>query len=213
VARLAIVGWEPPTFRDVPYHFWAHDQVDACVAADIVGGYPDGLYHPDWSVSRDQMAVFISRALAGGDGNVPDGPDTATFDDVPTDHWAYEYVEYCVAEGVVQGFDPVTYAPTVIVARDAMAVFISRAVAGGDDNVPDGPAEATFDDVPTNHWAYKYVEYCVAQGIVQGYDPITYGPTITVSRDQMAVYICRAFGLPMYAAAARARQGPRELPS
>jgi hypothetical protein len=142
------------------------------------------------------MAVFISRALAGGDANVPDGPDTATFDDVPTDHWAFKYVEYCVANGVVQGFDPVTYAPTVIVSRDAMAVFISRAVAGGDGNVPDGPDTATFDDVPTDYWAYKYVEYCVANDIVQGYDPLTYGPTITVTRDQMAVYICRAFDLP-----------------
>jgi hypothetical protein len=77
-----------------------------------------------------------------------------------------------------------------------MAVFISRAVAGGDGNVPDGPAEATFDDVPTDYWAYKYVEYCVAENIVQGYDPVTYGPLVPVTRDQMAVFIARAFGLP-----------------
>jgi hypothetical protein len=49
----------------------------------------------------------------------------------------------------------------------------------------------------TRNWAYKYIEYCAAESIVDGYDPVTCGPTITVSRDQMAVFICRAFGLPM----------------
>jgi hypothetical protein len=141
------------------------------------------------------MAVFISRALAGGDENVPPGPAEATFNDIPASHWAFKYVEYCVASDIVHGFGPEAYGPTAIVSRDAMAAFISRAVAGGDDNVPNGPAEATFEDVPTDHWAYRYVEYCAAEGIVQGYDSVTYGPTGTVSRDQVAVYICRAFAL------------------
>jgi hypothetical protein len=76
-----------------------------------------------------------------------------------------------------------------------MSVFIARADAGGDGGVPDGPAEATFDDVPTDHWAYKYVEYCVDNGIVGGYDPVTYAPDVIVTRDQMAVFISRAFDL------------------
>ena len=164
--------------------------------AGIVGGYGDGTYQPEVVVSRDTMAVFIARALCKGDDSVPDGPAVATFDDVPTDYWAYKYVEYCVANDIVEGYDPVTYGPTVAVTRDQMAVFISRAVAGGDGNVPDGPAVATFDDVPTDYWAYKYVEYCVAENIVQGYDPVTYGPIVPVTRDQMAVFIARAFGLP-----------------
>jgi len=180
-------------FPDVPSDWWASQEIEACVRGGIVAGYPDGRYHPEYSVSRDQMAVFISRALAGA--TVPTGPEEATFDDVPTDHWAYKYVEYCVANGVVQGFDPVTYGPTIIVSRDAMAVFIARAVAGGDGSVPGGPVVPTFNDVPAEHWAYKYVEYCAANDIVHGYDPVTYGPTITVSRDQMAVFISRAFGL------------------
>jgi len=81
------------------------------------------------------------------------------------------------------------------VSRDSMAVFIARADAGGDAGVPDGPAEATFDDVPTDYWCYKYIEYCAGEEIVQGYDPVTYGPTGLVTRDQMAVFITRAFDL------------------
>ncbi|GAF92815.1 unnamed protein product, partial [marine sediment metagenome] len=153
LVHLGVVDDQRPPFADVPTLFWAYDEIGACFSQGIVGGYDDGRYHPDYAVSRDQIAVFISRALVG-DNNVPDGPSEATFDDVPTDFWAYKYIEYCVANGIVQGYDLVTYAPTVTVARDAMAVFISRAVAGGDGNVPVGPAEATFDDVPTDYWAY-----------------------------------------------------------
>jgi len=182
-------------FPDVLLGHWAFVEIGFCVLSDVVQGYPDGLYRPGSEVTRDQMAVFISRALAGGDGNVPDGPLSATFDDVPTDHWAYKHVEYCVAEAVVQGYDPVTYSPTAIVSRDQMAVYMSRAVVGGDGNVPDGPPEATFNDVPTDHWAYKYVEYCASEEIVQGYDPVTYAPLDPVTRDQMAVFIYRAFDL------------------
>ena len=181
-------------FEDVLPAHWAYTYIMACVDAGIVGGYHDGTYKPTLVVSRDTMAVFVSRALAGGEDNVPDGPTEATFNDVPTDNWAYKYVEYCVANGVVQGFDEVTYGPTVTVSRASMAVFIARAVAGGDGEVPIPPVVPTFNDVPTQHWAYKYIEYCAAEGIVQGYDPTTYGPEVTVGRAQMAVFISRAFG-------------------
>ncbi|MCK4299196.1 MAG: S-layer homology domain-containing protein, partial [Planctomycetes bacterium] len=177
-----------PSFDDVRLAHWAFWETEACVAAGIVAGYDDGLFHPTWSVGRSQMAVFISRSIctptgeAGMADYVP--PDTPTFADVPTDHWAYKYVEYCVASEVVGGYpypdpdnpgqDIYLYLPILGVTRDQMAVFISRAVAGGDDNVPDGPAAATFNDVPVDHWAYKYVEYCAAEDIVHGYDPVTY---------------------------------------
>ena len=39
--------------------------------------------------------------------------------------------------------------------------------------------------------------YCVGQGVVKGYDDGTYRPTEAVTRDQMAVYVARAFKLPL----------------
>ncbi len=185
------------TFTDVPLTHWAFYHVGACAQSGIVGGYGDGTYQPAGPVPRDQMAVFVSRAIVDGDANVPAGPTEATFDDVPTGYWSYDYIECCVAKDVVQGYDAVTYGPTDLVSRDAMAVFIARACAGGDAGVPDGPATATFDDVPTGYWSYKYIEYCVDKEIVQGYAPTTYGPTGVVTRDQMAVFVTRAFGLTM----------------
>jgi hypothetical protein len=186
------------TFSDVWPEHWAYDEIEACHRAGIVGGYEDGLYYPDRAVCRDQMAVYISRALALGDEHVPTGPAQASFEDVPPDHWAFKYVEYALDRGVVAGYEDGLYHPDWPVDRGQMAVFIARALAGGDDAIPPPPFFPTFDDVTRFNqwsWCYKHVEYLASQGVVSGYRGGLYHPECTCSRDQMAVYIARAFGL------------------
>jgi len=196
IVHLAVV--QPP-FPDVPGDFWACDEIIACVYAGIVEGYPDGGYHPAAPVTRDQMAVYISRALAGGDANVPTGPATATFPDVPTEHWAFQYVEYCKSLGIVQGYWD-GYHPDEAVDRAQMAVFVARSTCDpiGEDGLNSyvAPSSATFPDVPTDFWAYKHVEYIAAEGVTQGYPDGFYHPEYVCTRDQMAVYVQRAFDLP-----------------
>ncbi len=182
-------------FSDLHPGYWAWRQIEAVAQAGVVGGYPDGTYRPGQAVSRDQMAVFIARAQAGGDGNVPTGPATANFSDVPTSFWAYKYIEYCRAKSIVGGYPDGTYQPATTVTRDQMAVFVARAKAGGDGNVPPGPSTASFSDVLTSFWAFKHIEYCKAQGIVGGFPDGTYRPANTVTRDQMAVFVSRAYTL------------------
>jgi hypothetical protein len=53
--------------------------------------------------------------------------------------------------------------------------------------------------VATSFWAYKYVEY-IAQpsvGVTKGYPDGDYHPEYICTRDQMAVYVARAFKLPV----------------
>jgi len=57
------------------------------------------------------------------------------------------------------------------------------------------PATATFPDVPTDHWAFQYVEALAASGITQGYSDGTFRPTSPVTRAQMATFLARALGL------------------
>jgi hypothetical protein len=64
-----------------------------------------------------------------------------------------------------------------------------------EDYIPGSPRD--FPDVPIDHWAYSYVEYCVEHGVVAGYDDGYYHAEYAVTRDQMAVYIARAFDLDM----------------
>jgi PKD repeat protein len=188
------------TFPDVPLDYWSMEQVISCVDAGIVQGYPDGTYKPTAAITRDQMAVYISRALAQGDTNVPDA-STQTFPDVPTDHWAYRYIQFANAQGVVEGYSDGTYKPSVQLDRGQMAVFIARSIctptgdAGMASYTPG--ATDTFPDVASDHWAFKYIGYVKYRSVVQGYPDGTYRPDAICTRDQMAVYVTRAFQLPL----------------
>jgi PKD repeat protein len=193
------LGYIMASFVDIPVGFWAANEVMACVEANIVSGYPDGTYQPSNPVTRDQMAVYISRALAGGDGNVPEFSGTPTFPDVTEVSWALNYVEYAVDQSVVAGYDDGNYHPEYQVTRDQMAVYVARAMvapsgeAGLADYTPSDPRN--FPDVSDTFWSWKHIEYCVENGVVNGYEDGNYHPEVVVTRDQMAVYIARARGL------------------
>jgi DNA-binding beta-propeller fold protein YncE len=189
------------SFLDVAADHWACDEISACVEAGVVSGYPDGSYQPDAPVDRAQMAVYISRALAGGDEYVPEFTETPTFPDVQKGSWTLDYVEYAVSRNVVAGYEDGLYHPEIVVTRDQMAVYVARALVapGGEDALADYvPVDPrSFPDVPEEFWAYRHIEYCVEHGVVQGYEDGHYHPEIVVTRDQMAVYVARAFELPM----------------
>jgi hypothetical protein len=72
----------------------------------------------------------------------------------------------------------------------------------GDDGLADytPPETPTYEDVTGSNdwsWCHQHVEYLAEQGIVHGYDDGLYLPSGIVTREQMAVYIARAFGLTM----------------
>lgn len=56
------------------------------------------------------------------------------------------------------------------------------------------PSVITFSDVPVDYWAWKYIEAIYAAGITGGCsaDPLSYCPTDTVTRAQMAVFLLRS---------------------
>lgn len=118
-------------FSDVPAGYWADNEIQACVDASIVQGFGDTTFRPEDVVTRDQMAVFIARGMAGGDANVTGLPITIAFDDVvPPDSagfWALRYINYAAHFDVVQGFSPTVYQPLTQVDRAQMAVFVYRA--------------------------------------------------------------------------------------
>lgn len=199
-AISGVLGWgvqclhHPHTFPDIRCEHWAYMEVESCCGAEIVGGYPEGHYQPRRPVSRDQMAVFIARALAGGESNVPPAPDDATFADIPPSHWAHRHIEYACAEGVVKGYEDGQYHPEVDLTRDQMAVFIARAMCGGEDNVPDPPCDsAPFPDVDCEFWARRHIQYLQSEAVTGGYGDGRYHPEYVCTRDQMAVFIARAF--------------------
>ena len=87
----------------------------------------------------------------------------------------------------------------VVTSRDAAAAvddirFFGAAVQWARTIAP-APASASFDDVPTNYWAFREIEALADSGITSGCDASNFCPDDNVTRAQMAAFLARALGL------------------
>jgi len=57
------------------------------------------------------------------------------------------------------------------------------------------PGSASFNDVPTNFWAFQHIEALVDSGITSGCGGGSFCPNTTVTRAEMAVFLAKALGL------------------
>ncbi len=181
-------------FSDVGGGQWARYYIEQCAGrvAPIAKGFPEGDFKPGNAVDRGAMAVFVTRAMGAAPVAWAD-----SFPDVADDHWAVEYIESAVANDVVAGYPGGLYWPALSVSRGQLAVFVARAMGLVDIADDLDTAGELFPDVPDGFWAGVAIEACVDNSIVKGYvDPIGpdfYRPGWVVSRDQMTVFMWRAF--------------------
>jgi hypothetical protein len=189
-----------PSFVDVPESHWAWSWIERYKSAGLTTGcaWVPGGYCPGDLVTREQMAVFIMRAK--NCGNYTPTPVTGpVFSDVPASHWAAGFIRDFANQGITTGCAWVSggYCPGDLVTREQMAVFLIRATHGGTYSPPavTGPV---FTDVPASHWAATFIKQFYDEGITTGcaWVPGGYCPGDLVTREQMAVFIGRAFGLP-----------------
>jgi len=61
--------------------------------------------------------------------------------------------------------------------------------------VSPAPAQATFNDVPTDHPFFQFIEALAASGITGGCGNGNYCPDAPLTRGQMAVFLSKALGL------------------
>jgi hypothetical protein len=190
---------ERELFGDVvptdPFFAW----IEALAKAGITGGCATdpALYCPDNPVTREQMAVFLLRAVHGAGYQPPSA--SGLFADVFANDVFAPWIEQLFAEGITGGCgtNPALYCPDAPVTREQMAVFLLRAKHGAGYQPPS--ASGLFADVSADDVFASWIEQLFAEGITGGCEtsPALYCPDAPVTREQMAVFLVRAFGLPM----------------
>lgn len=185
------------TFADVPTSHWAYSYIERLYDAGITGGCATSprQFCPSSPALRDEMAVFLLRSKHGS-AYVPPAA-SGYFGDVPTTYWAASWIERLRTEGISGGCSasPPLYCPRQAVTREQMAVFLLKAKYGSNYIPP--KATGVFEDVPVTHWAAAWIEKLAADGVTGGCTttPKRFCPASTVTRDQMAVFLVRNFGL------------------
>jgi Tol biopolymer transport system component len=207
-------------FNDVPVDSSQEQYIYAIARAGIAGGcYADPpQYCPFASVTRAQMAVFLCKAA----GKQPLDRATPTFADVPRTHWAYGYIERLADPGSWGGTPPTSgiacppgvppgsrcYGPFQPVTREQMAKFLCTATG----RQPMPTCSGTFADVPPANQFCRSIERLTDAASWPGGVAATSGcacpsgypfgakcycPKSNATRGQMAVFLVRAFGIPL----------------
>lgn len=120
-----------PPYLDVDAESWSCPYILRLQELGITGGCGNDKYCPKNLVTREQMAVFIIRAL---EGNPPTGycQGLPAFNDVPASSWACGHILRLYELGITQGCGNDNYCPSKIVTREEMAAFLARAFLGMD---------------------------------------------------------------------------------
>jgi hypothetical protein len=191
LAGLIFTVVQGQQFNDVPLTHHFYEFIGKLSARGVTQGCGGGNFCPAANVTREQMAAFIIRSL--GDFNPP-LPAVQRFLDVPPANPFYAFIEQMAVRQITLGCGGSNYCPTQPVTREQMAAFIIRALHPP-GYVPPTPALQRFADVPSSSPFYGHIEEMAVRAITLGCGGGNYCPTANVTRDQMAAFLVRAFGL------------------
>lgn len=124
---------------------------------NLIGGFPDGGFHPNASLTRAETAAMLVQAAG-----LSDQVYTSSFPDVPESHWAVKSINIAVKAGLIRGYDDGTFHPDQPVSRAegiSMVLNLSRR--------PDpGIALPVLNDVSDKHWAARSIAMGLAAKMV-----------------------------------------------
>lgn len=107
-------------FTDVDSGAWYNTAVSTLSNLGIVAGYGNGKFGPNDPITRAQFATICARIgelEASGENH---------FTDVPTTHWAYEYINAAADEGWVAGYGDGRFGPDDTITRSQVVVMLNR---------------------------------------------------------------------------------------
>lgn len=93
----------------------------------IIGGYDDGTFHPQDSLTRAQLMKVIVISLGKGDEALAKNYSTI-FSDIPTDYWANGYINVAVENNIITGYSDGTFKPEQEVSYSQGVTILLRAL-------------------------------------------------------------------------------------
>lgn len=110
----------------------------------------------------------------------------AAFSDVAADAWYAQAVEEVTAAGLMNGVSADAFAPDAEVTR-GMVVAVLWRLAGS----PQAETAASFPDVTAGDYYAEAVAWAQSAGIAAGRADGTFGGSAPVTREELAVFLCR----------------------
>lgn len=155
----------------------------------VTTGFPDGMFRPSDTLTRQAMSAFLYRVV-----DEPDGPDpqceTAPFHDVDLENDFCGEITWMKADGITTGNPSGLFNPTGGLSRQAMSAFLYR--LAGEPDGPDPQCESSpFPDVTPGNAFCGEIAWMAETGISEGFDDGDYRPEATLTRQAMTAFLHR----------------------
>ena len=190
---------DPPTFVDVPFSHWAHDEIEALYQGGYVSGCSSSplMYCPENAMTRAESAVFVVRGINGGSFTPPD-PGQQIFADVPLFEWFSKWSTALWNAGYTAGCgtNPLIYCPLQEHTRTEGTVFFLRMLNGANYTPPD--PSGIFADVDPGFWGARWIEAAYNAGLIsacQESPSLLFCPDDPLDRATAATMMVQAKGL------------------
>lgn len=177
------------TLTDLEQH-WSAGDVGKLIERGAVGGYPDGTFRPDATITRAEFAKILrqSLSLASVDGN--DFADTAN-------HWAVTDIHTLVSNQILVPAEYGSqYGPDGAITRREIAIMLVRAMGLNDSATAlSGQATAFTDDAKIQSYDKGYLYLAKELGLVGGYEDGSFQPNNKATRAEACVMVLRLLKL------------------
>ena len=206
--------------------------VDCLGYYGITKGTTATTYSPDDSVSRWQMALFLTRMAGPAEITLGDGSAQGFTDISGKSAEIQTAINQIKQLGITIGKTATTYAPDDYVTREEMALFITRLLkkstvgpggnaeyitgTSGTKEIKSNDTDHNFTDLPTGDMEIRNaIPNLWNLGVTDVQTATVYEPTVYMTRKSMAAFVAGALahtnarpkGLVLQASAARVKNG------
>ncbi|WKA57844.1 N-acetylmuramoyl-L-alanine amidase [Planococcus shenhongbingii] len=150
----------------------------------LINGTSKTTFSPDASVTREQAAAMIGRAL-----KLNGTLRKTSFNDVDPKNYASGYIQSAVDKGIVEGDSEGNFRPKDTITRGEMAFLLSRAFNFTQTG------NVFFTDIKINTSStslYAAANKIATAGITNGTGDGSYEPNSELNRGQFAAFVARA---------------------
>ncbi|QGQ94686.1 carbohydrate-binding protein [Paenibacillus psychroresistens] len=114
-------------FADVTEASWFAEGVAVAASIGLVNGYEDGTFRPNNSISREEIAVLLSRAIVFAQKQVAIGGDLSEYKDASSvASWSLASMQSAVKAGFIQGDQAHRLLPSAQATRAEATVMLAR---------------------------------------------------------------------------------------
>lgn len=174
-----------PSFSDVSPDAWYADAVAYVSEKGFMSGTGADAFSPGRAMTRGMLVTVLYRA--SGSPDLPEDAAPPVFQDVSSNAWYADAVAWSSVSGIAGGYGSGRFGPEDPVTRQQLAAILWR-WAGS----PESEGESQFQDAAEiSPWAADAVDWCCAQGIMNGKPGQLFDPAGGATRAEAAAVLAR----------------------